>query len=134
MGWPLMSAVHLGALAALSLSQACHHARPVAACAATSQLNVRAETGRDVRVTWSPVCSVGRIRFETADGDTRRVVWFVSSNANAIAPGLIYGSATPGMLADDARPLEFGRSYRVQVGVVIGGDQIIILGETSFTR
>jgi hypothetical protein len=59
----------------------------------------------------------------------RVVLWSVFDDRNGILPAIEYGSR-----GGPAPTLEVGSSYRVTVGLVVGGDGVFILDTHDFSR
>jgi hypothetical protein len=86
-------------------------------------------------ITWLPRCTVGHIDVLTPEGVAREWQWQIHSSGNAIGSGVTYGRTPPQSSADRAaNTLSVGQRYRVMVGMILGGDQIVYLADTTFIR
>ena len=119
----------------LSTTLGCHHARSAPPCAPRQDLTLSIVSSRQVTITWLPRCSVGHVDVSTPESRGRQWMWLLHSPENGIGSGVTYGRTPPRSSADRAAmTLTPGQRYRVMVGVHVGGDQILILADTTFIR
>jgi hypothetical protein len=81
---------------------------------------------------WSPSCMVGQISVEAlgaSAGAPSRTIWSIFDVNNSVTPGIELGQRTTATEA-----LQDGQTYRVTIGVIIGGDAIAVVGTRTFTR
>ena len=80
--------------------------------------------------SWTPACTLGSIMVERIEPSGGRVLlWLTTDQRNEISPGVEYGSR-----GGPAPLLQAGLSYRVTIGVIIGGDAIFTLDTRNFSR
>jgi hypothetical protein len=118
----------------LSAISACHHARPTTPCTSTQTLTLSIVADSSVTITWLPACTVGHVDVSSPERVGTKWLWSVRGADNAIASGVTYGVKPPHSTSGQAAPLSAGQQYRVWVGVILGGDQIVWLADTTFTR
>jgi hypothetical protein len=115
----------------LGTTLGCHHARS----APTQNLTASIVSSQQVTITWLPRCTVGHIDVATPESRGMQWMWQLHSSENAISSGVVYGRTPPRARGDRAAmTLTPGQRYRVMVGIIVGGDQIMYLADTTFIR
>jgi hypothetical protein len=120
--------VRLLAMTAAILATSCAHS-PTSSCLDASSVAVSVGDGATPVVTWAPACLVGSVSFEQLSGSARVPMFGSFDASNQIPSGRVYGGGqTPTTIFSP------GYSYRVTVGVVVGGDAVATLGTQTFSR
>jgi hypothetical protein len=95
--------------------------------------------GANPSFAWSPSCGMSSLSVVTvpsAPGVNEEAMWAFSVPENSpIGPTIHYGSAPKGATVwVEPRALVAGVTYRVRVGLTIGGDGLLGHGDRVFTR
>jgi len=114
-------------LVALSASSCAHS--PVAPCAEQTSVVISVGSGLTPSVSWTPSCEVGYVGFERLEGQSRLAMFQSYDADNQIPSGRTYGG---GQTVNTS--FSQGSTYRVTVGLLIGGDAVATLGTHDFTR
>ena len=106
----------------------CRHSQdPLKPC--DQPLSLSVGSGLAPIVSWTPTCTVGDVVVEKLETNgQRRLAWSVFDARNGIESRIRYGSRNAPVLT-----LEVGASYRVSVGVIVGGDAVQILAVRDFS-
>jgi hypothetical protein len=111
----------LSAIGAMLLTlPGCHDS--LEPCTARS-VTVSVTAGRAPHFFWSPACAANGVH--VVDAATRQGIWGVrTENSNSLRPGIQFGGAIP---------LVAGHSYIVSVDAAVSADELMRIGERTFT-
>ncbi len=116
---------------ALAGASSCQQLHSIETCAFDQKLAIAVGTGTSPTFTWTPACLLGYVDVVPVS-QPGTTYWSASDASNSIAPGVKYGWRPPRTGATTPPRLQPDTVYRVRVGLVIGGDAIAMMADTTF--